>query len=118
MEFPQDKEKQLQERINQMNGDFVKRYGSEHFSKDKGGKNNPEEGLKDTDMKYKIETNDTPSVPGSPGIRIDIYPVSGANSRKPIVEDKVEIDLIFNKKIQVNLEEDGLFAYSIPPKQK
>src|SRR5436305_1278514 len=101
-----------------MNGDFVKRYGSEHFSKYKGGKNDPEEGLKDTDMKYKIETNDTPSVPGSPGIRIDIYPVSGANSRKPIVEDKVEIDLVFNKKIQVNLEEDGLFAYSIPPKQK
>jgi hypothetical protein len=59
-------------------------------------------------------------VPGSPGIRIDIYPASGANTRKPIVEDKVEVRLILNKKVQVSLEEDGLATYFSPsePKRK
>src|SRR5437764_8985302 len=90
-----------------MHGDFVKLYGAKDFSQDKGGKTDPESGLENTDMKYRIETNDTPSVPGSPGIRIDIYSTSGASTRKPIAENKVKIDLILNKKIQVNLEEDG-----------
>ena len=116
LKFPQDKEKRLQERINQMNGDFIKRYGKEIFGKNKGEKHKPGEGLKDTDMEYRIEINDTPSVPGSPGIRIDIYQVGGDGSRKPIIEDRVKINLVYNKKIQVNLEEDGLVTYSIPSK--
>lgn len=119
LKLPQDKKKQLQEKINQMHGDFVKRYGKDDFSQNKGGKNKPEEGLKDTDMQYKIETNDTPSVPGSPGIRIDVYSTSGDSTRKPIVENKVEVHLVLNKKIQVDLEEDGLVTYSVaPPKPK
>ena len=102
-----------------MHGDFVKRYGKKDFSQNKGGKNKPEEGLKDTDMQYKIETNDTPSVPGSPGIRIDVYSTSGDSTRKPIVENKVEVHLVLNKKIQVDLEEDGLVPYAVaPPKSK
>jgi len=99
-----------------MNGDFIKRYGKEIFGKNKGEKHKPGEGLKDTDMEYRIEINDTPSVPGSPGIRIDIYQVGGDGSRKPIIEDRVKINLVYNKKIQVNLEEDGLVTYSIPSK--
>lgn len=119
LKLPQDKKKQLQEKINEMHGDFVKRYGKKDFSQNKGGKNKPEEGLKDTDMQYKIETNDTPSVPGSPGIRIDVYSTSGDSTRKPIVENKVEVHLVLNKKIQVDLEEDGLVPYAVaPPKSK
>jgi hypothetical protein len=66
-------------------------------------------------MEYRVETNDTPSVPGSPGIRIDVYPARGTTPRKPITEDKVKVELILNKKIQTNLEEDGLIPYSAPP---
>jgi hypothetical protein len=110
LKLPQSKEKSFRERINQMHGDFVKRYDEKNFSKDKQ--------LENTDMKYKIETNDTPSVLGSPGIRIDIYSTSGTTERKPIVEDKVEVHLILNKKVQVDLEEDGLVFYSTPSKPK
>lgn len=119
LKFPQDKEKRLQEKINQMHGDFVKRYGGKDFSQSKGGKSKPKEGLENTDMQYKIETNDTPSVPGSPGIRIDVYSTSGDSTRKPIVENNVEVHLVWNKKIQANLEKDGLVAYPVvPPKPK
>jgi hypothetical protein len=118
LKVPQDKKKELRKKINRMHGDFVKRYGENDFSLNKGGKTNPNEGLEDTDMQYKIETNDTPSVPGSPGIRIDVYSTSGDKTRKPVVEDKVKIRLILNKRIRVNLEEDGLVTYTIPSRQK
>jgi hypothetical protein len=118
LKIPQDKEKEFQKKINRMCGDFVKRYGGNDFSLNKGGKNNPNEGLEATDMQYKIETNDTPSVPGSPGIRIDVYSTSGDKTRKPIVENKVEVHLLLNKKIRVNLEKDGLVTYTVLSKPK
>ena len=93
-----------------MAGKFIKQYAKDSLGVDKGGKDKPDEGLKNTDMKYRIEIDEHEK---GPGVRIDIYPTDGSE-RKAIAGEKVKIKFIWNKRNQLNLESDGLTVVNPP----
>jgi len=109
LEISSDKERQFLQKLNQMNSSIIERYNREVFGKEMGG--NISEGLENTDMKYKIERNysNKDSV-----IRVDIYQ-DGTNNFKPV--NKVKVNLVLNKRNQVNLETDGLKLIPVLPVQ-
>lgn len=91
LEIPTNKEKEFLDRLNKMSGKFIKLHSASDFGADKGGKEKPHEGLKGTDMKYRIEVDEHPE---GPGIRVDIYHLSEKLGNKRIAGERVKIKFL------------------------
>ena len=112
---PQERKKIL-DRINNINGKLI----VERFEDKIGGDGQPLE--ESEDIKFKIVSDQA----AGRGIRVDIYncpnnsPITaGQRPLQRIFGEKIQIDLVWNRRIQLNLKEDVLeFVTSSPTSKK
>lgn len=108
-------EKKILNRINNINGKLI----TEHFGDKIGGDGHSLEGS--DDIKFKIASD----LAAGRGIRVDIYncpnnsPITaGQKPIQRIAGERIQIDLIWNRRIQLNLKEDVLKFVAPPPTSK